>query len=682
MPAIIKDKTKYQTALDYRNLLSAGTTSLYYYYGNPVSWATYPGGSFNESTPPTPTDTPTVEKQIWDGIIGLKRVVLSDTKLGFRRVNWTSGQFYDIYREDYDGTIAGVSLAGDYANTKPLSLSRSTNVVLVDVIGDGTTYRIYRCIDNRSTTTGYPIASTTKPTHTTSAVQTTADGYKWKYLGQLDTTDINEFLTTSVCPVPATLGSAAIIGGISAVVMTQRGTGYTGTPTVTIKGDGTGLTLGTPVLSGGGIAYIPVTAAGTGYTYVELSISGTGTGASAKAILAPIGGFAANVEKELEPNFFCVRAININTDATFTARGTAAVAYGTATIANANTPMVNGLQYRSVGLIENPYTYGTTTKATATLLSNFKEFRYNILSGATPTYGYRYYTAASGASNAVTTVVGARSDAVTFDGSSVSIVNTTANTITFAAGHSFVTGEAVSYYCGAGTSIVGSGISNGATLYVIKDSDTQLRLATTYANALVPTPIDITAVGGGTVHSFVSQTSGKTYVSMLQTSEQKVVTNPLTTGNQLTSVAGYTASSIYLGPYYVCTPSTNLDLNLDQFGGITHAFNTGDAVVYSSGGGVAPGAFTGGFTSGTTYYVIKTAFNAFRLASSYANALAGTYINFTSTGSGSNHSFTYAGSDASFNPTVERYSGNIIFAEYRTPATRTTSEKFRFLLEF
>ena len=680
MPAIIKDKTKYQSALDYRNLLSAGTTSLYYYYGNPVSWATYPGGLYNESTPPSPVDTPTVEKQIWDGIIGMKRVVLSDTKLGFRRVNWTTGQFYDMYREDYDGTVAGVSLAGDYANTKPLSLSRSSNVVLVDVVGDGTTYRVYRCIDNRSTSTGYPIASTTKPTHTTSAVQTTADGYKWKYLGQLDTTDINEFLTTSVCPVPATLGAASVIGGISAVVMTQRGTGYTGTPTVTIKGDGTGLTLGTPVLSGGGIAYIPVTAAGTGYTYVELSITGTGTLATAKAILAPTGGFASNVEKELEPNFFCVRAININTDATFTTRGAAPTTYGTPTIANSNSPMVNGLQYRSVGLIENPYTYGTTSKATATLLTNFKEYRYNVLSGATPTYGYRYYTAASGPSNAVATVVGARTDAVTFDGSSVSIVNTTANTITFSGGHPFITGEAVTYYSGGGTSIVGSGISNGATLYIIRDSSTQIRLATSLANAQVPTPIDITAVGAGTVHSFVSQTSAKNYLAVLQTTEQKVVNNPLVAGNQLTSVAGYTASSVYLGPYVAYTASA-LDVGLDVFN-IISPFNTGDAVVYSNGGGTSHGAFTGGFVSGNTYYVIKYSYNSFRLARTYADAIAGTYIQFTTTGSGSNHSFTYSGSDATYNPTVERYSGNIIFAEYRTPATRSTSEKFRFLLEF
>jgi len=65
MPAIIKDKTKYQSAADYRGLIAAGVTSLYYYFGNPVSWVTYPGGSFNESTPPTHTMTCT-EKIMMD----------------------------------------------------------------------------------------------------------------------------------------------------------------------------------------------------------------------------------------------------------------------------------------------------------------------------------------------------------------------------------------------------------------------------------------------------------------------------------------------------------------------------------------------------------------------------------------------------------------------------------------
>lgn len=65
---------------------------------------------------------------------------------------------------------------------------------------------------------------------------------------------------------------------------------------------------------------------------------------------------------------------------------------------------------------------------------------------------------------------------------------------------------------------------------------------------------------------------------------------------------------------------------------------TGDAVVYSDGGGTAPT----GLVDTTTYYVIKTAtVNQIQLASSEANALAGTEITLTAGSvAGTNHSLS------------------------------------------
>lgn len=67
---------------------------------------------------------------------------------------------------------------------------------------------------------------------------------------------------------------------------------------------------------------------------------------------------------------------------------------------------------------------------------------------------------------------------------------------------------------------------------------------------------------------------------------------------------------------------------------------TGDAVTYSDGGGTAPT----GLTDTTVYYVIKTATaNQIQLASSEANALAGTEITLTpGSVAGTNHSLTTA----------------------------------------
>lgn len=537
--AIIKDKTKYQSAKAYYDLLAAGTTKLYYFFGNPVSWATYPGGSFNDTNPPTPKDTPLIEKQVWDGIIGLYRVTSADSKLAFRRVNWVSGQYYDMYRDDYDGsTVTGVSLVGEYTNTKPLSLSRSNNLVVVD---DAGTYRLYRCIDNRSTTTGLPIASTTKPTFTTSGINTLADGYKWKYMGTYSTTDINDYMTTLHSPIPATLSTSTLSGGISAVVMTNRGAGYTSAPTVTIKGDGSGLTLGTPVLSGGGVAYIPVTASGTGYTYVELAISGGGSptvAATARAIIAPRGGFGFEIEKEIEPNFLMFSVLNSYLTEYHATRGTAPKRYTTGEI--------EGLVYRTVGLIEDPYNLGTATVSTATQLSNFKEVRYQVSSGAAPVFGDRYYTSTSGSSNAVLTVVSARNDTTTSPSKSYlgyirtteqRVTSETLNPITSAVSltkigggstiafgpysaftaasistgsdtitinnHAFVTGDSVLYRVSSGTGMTATpAVTNGGTYYIISVDANTVRLATTFANALSNTFVNITATGTSTTQSF------------------------------------------------------------------------------------------------------------------------------------------------------------------------------------
>lgn len=57
-----------------------------------------------------------------------------------------------------------------------------------------------------------------------------------------------------------------------------------------------------------------------------------------------------------------------------------------------------------------------------------------------------------------------------------------------------------------------------------------------------------------------------------------------------------------------------------------HNLNTAQAIVYTSSGPI------GGLTSGTTYYVIVVDANTIELASSVANALAGTGIQFTNQG--------------------------------------------------
>lgn len=75
-------------------------------------------------------------------------------------------------------------------------------------------------------------------------------------------------------------------GGVTAIIVSAAGTGYTSAPTVALS-TGSGATAGTITFSSGAIATIPVSAGGSGYTDPPtVTISGNGSGASAHAVIS------------------------------------------------------------------------------------------------------------------------------------------------------------------------------------------------------------------------------------------------------------------------------------------------------------------------------------------------------------------------------------------------------------
>ena len=71
---------------------------------------------------------------------------------------------------------------------------------------------------------------------------------------------------------------------------------------------------------------------------------------------------------------------------------------------------------------------------------------------------------------------------------------------------------------------------------------------------------------------------------------------------------------------------------------VNHGLSTGDKVTYTNGGGTS----IVGLTTGATYYIVKLTNDTFKLASSYANATAGSPSTLTITdGVGANHKITY-----------------------------------------
>jgi hypothetical protein len=116
-------------------------------------------------------------------MIAAKLITPLDVSHFIQRYDWVSGVTY----AQYDPTD------GD--------LHRSNFYVLTDE------FNVYKVIDNAG---GIP--STVKPTGQTASIFTTADGYSWKFMYNIDTNDAQKFLTTQFMPVKNILGNAALTG--------------------------------------------------------------------------------------------------------------------------------------------------------------------------------------------------------------------------------------------------------------------------------------------------------------------------------------------------------------------------------------------------------------------------------------------------------------------------------------
>ena len=128
-----------------------------------------------------------------------------------------------------------------------------------------------------------------------------------------------------------------------------------------------------------------------------------------------------------------------------------------------------------------------------------------ITSGSAPypTTSYRLGIPAPTSSETPSSIITASSvqgNAITFDGSSASIVIVADETITVTADQytALANGDAIIYGNGGGSDI--GGLSNNTTYYVIRGTSPKIKLATTFTNAIAGSAINLTAVGSGSSH--------------------------------------------------------------------------------------------------------------------------------------------------------------------------------------
>ena len=335
MTAIVSKQIRVNNAGAFRD--DVGTDSTYLYIGRSHNWPS------SDTAIATPVDTVFDKNNVHQNMIALKKVAQSDVSHCITRYNWLSGTTYVAYDDQLS------------------TLSTSQYYVITDELN------VYKCLQAG---TG---ASVVKPTgQTTNAANAVeSDGYVWKFMATLSGTQATKFLTNSFIPVNVITSNYGSLqydvqtnaqnGSIHRIVVTSGGSNYTSTPTVTITGNGSSATAAATVV-GGVVTAISMSNIGTGYDEALVTITGGGgTGCTARAIISPPGGHGANMADELGA-FFIMCNINLDSDE-----------------GSGDFPIDN--DFRQLGLIRNPFNFGTTVNATASTLQATRNLVYGSLAG-------------------------------------------------------------------------------------------------------------------------------------------------------------------------------------------------------------------------------------------------------------------------------------------------------------
>ena len=215
-------------------------------------------------------------------------------------------------------------------------------------------------------------------------------------------------------------------------------------------------------------------------------------------------------------------------------------------------------------------------------------------------------------------------------------INETTNVFTVT-GHNMRTGTKLTYTSN-GTNIVHSGgtLADSTAVFVIRVDEDTFKIASSLSNAQAGTALDITNDGNDN-NSFVGDTATAT----------ATISGGKVTGITVTGVGSDYQSAPSVT---IAAPSGTGNLNLTSSSVLIvaddeivvpaafyAAISTGEAVTYAQGGSGAQADLT----DGTVYYLIKSGTaNKISLATSAANALAGTKIDLTAVASGGTaHSF-------------------------------------------
>lgn len=162
-----------------------------------------------ELSPAPAIDTHEEERRVWDEMLGLKKITNLNASLVIPRSDWdgTGRTVYRIYDDRnlnlYSPPSADEKIRANLARTdqagNPITL-RLGNFYAIN-----SEFDLFVCLQTGVDADGYPTASSEEPRRTQSPKElidyTNIDGYVWKYITTIKSSDVNKFVTDHWIPI-------------------------------------------------------------------------------------------------------------------------------------------------------------------------------------------------------------------------------------------------------------------------------------------------------------------------------------------------------------------------------------------------------------------------------------------------------------------------------------------------
>jgi len=379
MSAIVTDQFRILNASNFVDSFDNSSNSYYVTVGlpNPAKVGFGRTSTWNQN-PPAPIDNFSNLNHDGHTILYGRKISSSNIRRIIRKVDWTVGTKYEMYRDDYS-----------IVNPSPLTNASRLYDANYYVLNED--FRVYICIENGSSGLNPKgNVSLDQPTFTDlepSRAGDSGDGYIWKYLFTVAPSDILKFDSTEYITVPNNWGttsdaqikpirdaadSTVYENQIKTVYIEKGGANYAlaSDVEVSLLGDGTGGKVKVTT-SGGKVTNAIVVSGGKNYTYAmvdlgSLNSNTTGTSAKLVPIIPPSRGHGYDIYKELGTDKVLIYARFDDSTKDF--------------------PV--DTSFAQVAIVKNPTSIGSTAIYTGTTFTGLFSLKFTTTSvSGTPTVG-------------------------------------------------------------------------------------------------------------------------------------------------------------------------------------------------------------------------------------------------------------------------------------------------------